>query len=411
MSRPPRNAPIETREARRRLPEHHEPYWRQIHVGLSLGYYKGGRAGVWFLRLRKKARRYQKSRLGLADDQEKADGSRVLTFEQAQRLALELAENPEQRPAHRLSAAYSVADAVADYLEWFEAHRKSLYSTRVAFEKHILPSLGDRAVGELTTRELGRWHRALAKTESEDPERQRGRKATANRVLTMLRASLNRAWREGYADSNDAWRRVQPFRDVEAARVKYLNQDEARRLLNAADADFRPLVHAALLTGCRYGELTALQCGDYDPDAGTVQVRHSKAGKSRHVPLTDEGSRFFEDLTAGRAGAETMLRRRDREPWGTSHQKRRMREACARAGIEPVVSFHVMRHTYGSLLALQGVPLKVIAEAMGHADTRMTERHYAHLQDSYVAEQIRANLPTFGKASERKVTPIRGSRG
>jgi len=38
----------------------------------------------------------------------------------------------------------------------------------------------------------------------------------------------------------------------------------------------------------------------------------------------------------------------------------------------------------------------VIAAQLGHADTRMTERHYAHLAPSYVADTIRAALPGFG---------------
>ena len=42
------------------------------------------------------------------------------------------------------------------------------------------------------------------------------------------------------------------------------------------------------------------------------------------------------------------------------------------------------------------VPLQVIAAALGHADTRITERYCAHLLPSYVADQIRANLPRLG---------------
>jgi integrase len=62
----------------------------------------------------------------------------------------------------------------------------------------------------------------------------------------------------------------------------------------------------------------------------------------------------------------------------------------------PPIPFKALRTTYGSLLALQGVPLQVVASALGHADTRITEKHYAHLVSNYVADTIRANLPTFG---------------
>jgi integrase len=55
-----------------------------------------------------------------------------------------------------------------------------------------------------------------------------------------------------------------------------------------------------------------------------------------------------------------------------------------------------LRHTYASALAAQGVPMGVIAAQLGHSDTRMTEKHYAHLAPSYVADTIRASLPNMG---------------
>ena len=54
-----------------------------------------------------------------------------------------------------------------------------------------------------------------------------------------------------------------------------------------------------------------------------------------------------------------------------------MRHACERAEIEPAITFHILRHTYASRLAMRGVPLNVIAKQLGHSDTRMTEKHYA----------------------------------
>ena len=72
----------------------------------------------------------------------------------------------------------------------------------------------------------------------------------------------------------------------------------------------------------------------------------------------------------------------------------------------PAISFHVLRHTYGSLLAMQGVPMRVIADQLGHADTRMTEKHYAHLSPSYVADTIRAHFPKLGIVGWSKVSRI-----
>jgi integrase len=123
--------------------------------------------------------------------------------------------------------------------------------------------------------------------------------------------------------------------------------------------------------------------------------------------LTDEAKAAFEGWTADRTAADLVFLRADGEAWGTSHQKRPLEEASARAGITPAVNFHILRHTHGSHLAMNGVPMGVIAAQLGHADTRMTAKHYAHLAPSYVAQTIRANFPRFDIATESRVVPIR----
>jgi integrase len=127
----------------------------------------------------------------------------------------------------------------------------------------------------------------------------RYRNATANRILTVAKAALNHAWKAGHVASDDAWRRVRPFKAAETARVHYLNEAECVRLVNACEPTFRDLVRAALLTGCRYAELASLHAADFNPDAGVITVRTSKAGRPRHVVLTDEGQLARREAPAG----------------------------------------------------------------------------------------------------------------
>jgi Phage integrase family/Transposase, Mutator family len=87
--------------------------------------------------------------------------------------------------------------------------------------------------------------------------------------------------------------------------------------------------------------------------------------------------------------------------WGKSNQTRPMAEACARAKIEPPANFHALRHTYASHAVMAGAPLLVVAKNLGHADTRMVEKHYGHLSQSYIADAIRAAAPRFGTAANR----------
>ena len=56
------------------------------------------------------------------------------------------------------------------------------------------------------------------------------------------------------------------------------------------------------------------------------------------------------------------------------------------------------------------MPLVVVAKNLGHADTRMCERHYAHLAPSYVAETIRSQAPKLGIVEPGKVTQLKASR-
>jgi integrase len=248
-----------------------------------------------------------------------------------------------------------------------------------------------------------RRHRAAPK----DADGRRRRKAAANRVFNVLQAALNFAWREGKAPSDEAWRKIERFKAVDAPLLRYLTEAECVRLVNACPADFRQLVRAALLTGCRYSELTALHCADFNPDAGTLLVRASKSGQSRHVVLTEEAQRFFADATAGRGGDALMFVRAKGHPWQPSDKQRPLAQACKAAKIAPAVGFHVLRHTHGSTLAMRGVPLPVIAKQLGHADTRMTEKHYAHLSPNYVADTIRANFPTLGIVEKSKVAALK----
>jgi integrase len=198
--------------------------------------------------------------------------------------------------------------------------------------------------------------------------------------------------------------------------IRFLTTEEALRLVNASDQEFRPLVRAALFSGCRYGELCALKVADFDLENSTLAIRYSKGGRPRHVYLTEEGAQFFEEVTVGRGREELLFLHADGEPWRASNQHRPMRAVCLNANIEPPVSFHILRHSYASLLTKAGVPLQVVASALGHADARMTEKHYAHLAPSHVAQLIRDNLPSLSgpslsgaaAAKARKVRRLRG---
>jgi integrase len=422
MARSIRDTKLDSRAARERLNARGKPYFRTLDPGLHLGYRKlKGAPGRWVVRYYIGEQSYELETIATADDFSAPNGVDVLDFRQAQEEARKR-RDARVRTAAGLGA-FTVADAVAHYIEALAAKGRKTWDTQFRANRMILPDLGAMPVAELTTDTIRKWVTKLASTPprrrtakgaaqcyrvtADDEDALRRRRSTANRLLAILRAALTHAWREGRVPSDHAWRRVKLFENVASARVRYLTVAEGKRLINACgDTDFRNLVRAALETGCRYGELARLKVGDFNPDSGTVTILKSKTGKARHVVLTDEGAAFFAGLCAGRAGSEVMLRRPSGEPWSPSNQTVRLNEACRRAGISPPINFHALRHTYASLAVMGGAPLHVVGKNLGHADTRMVEKHYGHMADSYVADTIRAAAPRFGFRVDRKVATL-----
>jgi integrase len=416
-----REARLGSPAARAKLKRGRQAHWvtldRRSHLGWQRG--DGKRAGRWLLRTRRDGR-YTVAFVAPADDDDKADGTSVLSFHQARARAAELADLPE-----RSAVGLTVAQAASEYLDYLRSRGKDARDAKYAFDAHVLPQLGRVEVADLTASRLRRWLADMAakparrrtgagdaqrfKPEPADEEAVRRRRSAANRVLGVVRACLNHAFREGNAPSDAAWKRVEKFGDVEAARLRYLSLDEATRLANACNPDFRPLLQAGLLTGARYGELCRLEVRDFDLNAGAIHVRKSKSHKSRFVSLNDEAVALFAQICAGRAAGERMFLMSSGRPWGKSDQRRPMEEACERARVERI-TFHGLRHSFISHAVMRGVPLAVVAETVGHRDLRMLSKFYAHLAPSHVRDAIKANAPRFGFDLGSNVASLRSRR-
>jgi len=417
MARTVRDKKLETRTARRGLKAQREPHWKSIDMGFHLGYrrHKDG-GGTWIARARLEDKKYQFSQLGKADDIQDPDDVAIFSFSQAQEKARAWYELAKRQELGIGSAKMTVNNALDDYLEYLHSHGKSAERAKYSIDAYIRPTFGKTLVSKLHSQQISNWHKKLTKekprqrskkgeislkTKSEtEADYQRKRKSSANRILTILKAALNRAYAEGKVASDDAWRRVKPFRNVENAKIRFLSIAESGRLVNACDLDFRKLVKAGLFTGCRYGELINLRVHDFNQDSGTLFIAKSKSGKPRHITLEAQGHRFLAKQIIGKSSDELMFTREDGEQWKKSHQTRRMKNACSRAQISPPASFHILRHTHASQLVQRGTPLPVIAAQLGHADTRICEKHYAHLTPGYIADTIRANFPDFGIPEE-----------
>ena len=420
MARTVKDVRLDSRAARERLTPRKKPYYRVIETGKAIGYYRGARGGSWLGRTMVDGR-YVEKKLGLADDVRDANEIDVLSFSAAQAAARAWFDQLARETPGARAGPYRLADACDDYLADYIARGGKDVATATGRLNRIKLALGELDVAKLNAQQIKAWHREIATSgaltrsiaiddstgkrrvkalDVADDDLMRRRRATANRMLTVLKAALNYAFQlpqSGMASrGKGAWEAVPPLKGADAPKIRYLTDDESVRLINAAPADFRDLLSAALVTGCRYGELCALRARALDATANALRIETSKSGASRSVALTDEGVALFARLAKGKSANDRLLVREDGTPWLASHQLRRMKAVCAAAKIEPAISFHILRHTYGSRLAMRGAPMPVIAAQLGHTGTRMTERHYAHLGPSYVSTVVRELLGTIG---------------
>jgi integrase len=137
-------------------------------------------------------------------------------------------------------------------------------------------------------------------------------------------------------------RTMKPFRDVDGARIRYLEIAEVQRFINGCEPEFRSLARGALETGARYGELGRLEIADFNSNSGTIAIRKSKSGKSRHIVLTEDGVAFFMAHCVGRARSERMFthtsknpsKHGEKLPWKKSEQNDPMKLANEHAKLD-----------------------------------------------------------------------------
>ncbi len=411
-----------------------------IEKGLALGYRKSSAGGAWIVRrYDPTTRKNKESRLANADDNREADGVEVLTFSQAQRKVMADAKHQAESTSGK---HFTIADAVREYVSWALDNTKAGEDTKAKLRAYVLESpLAEKRLGELKPSDLDEWlnwalkrprsrkaktvptpvprvfkkHRPpkQEKSKPEPPalspdERRRRRRATINRVITPLKAALNHALsrHKHIVDSDAAWAKLKKFKRVDSARLRWLTEAEAIRLLNASEPSFRKFAQGALMSGCGPGELARAEARDFDPHSKTILLT-DKTRPPRRVPLTEDGVALFESFIAGLGSHELIFKRPDGEPWTKAEWVRAINAACAAGSISPPATYYTLRHTYASHLVQRGTPLMFVANALGHKDTRMVEKHYGHLAPSHIADAIRANLPSFGIEAKSNVTTLK----
>lgn len=297
------------------------------------------------------------------------------------------------RPARAVRATFAeVADEwlrdQEDRVRVGDLQRRTLETYELGLRCHALPELGARQLRAITPDDLVAWHRR---------RQAEGYALGSIRAWwSPLRLVLGHAVRRGVIDSSPADKllaRERPKPGI--SRQRFLTRVEMQQLLVAARAPYRLAIATGLFAGLRVSESLGLVWRDIDTSGENVRVRFqmSRDGE-RQRPKTAAASR---DVILMPQLARELEKHRAASPFAADEDlifassngrtighrnltARGLERACDRAALTGV-TFHVLRHTFASLLIAQGHDPVFVSRQLGHANPAITLRVYAHLFD------------------------------
>jgi integrase len=371
--------------------------------------------GSYYGRWRTPDGRYVNPRLGKVRERGEQDG---LSRRAAERVLRRLLDVVSVRPAPtREERPRTVDDAADTFRERLviEGARLSYRQNCESMQRvHISPGLGRRRVDAVKTEDIERLARALL-AKGLAPK-------TVRNTMTFLHSVFALAVRKGWAtDASPDLQFLTP-RELDAVIAVIPDVVVDRDSLGPV---LRLVILAAGTTGVRQSELLGMRWRDIDAVAQRVRIRNawvrgenSGEGKSdlstsRLVPMTDRlalelrkwrlRTVFGDDdeLVFGHPELGTPLDR--------TKVTRRFKKACREAGVR-VIRFHDLRHTFATTLAAAGVPLRTIAEYLGHADLKTLRALRAVGRGGRAPQRgLRRYSATSGTAPSRPIA-LRGAK-
>ncbi len=231
--------------------------------------------------------------------------------------------------------------------------------------------------------------------------------ATINRELAYIRRVLNVALADQLIDTNPV-KGVKFFRENNA-RVRYLSDDEQTRLRKALGEEHWPKLAVALHTGFRRSNVFRLRWEHVDFQNGTIRAHQPKGGRDYFVPMNDVLRAVLSALPSRLRSKYVFPSEADDTPLDAQNFFNRVFVKALDAAKIADFTWHDLRHTFASRLAMAGVDLRTIQELMGHATLTMTLR-YAHLSPAHKLDAVRRLESAADAPATDEITHATGTR-
>lgn len=389
-----------------------------IAKGIRLAYRRNQSAGSWTVL----AGGWTKP-LGAADDHEPANGTTVLSFDQAVATARQLARGTDAGDVEG-GRPVTVAEAVAGYARELKATgRRVGNATRVAY--HLTAALGSKPVGLLTPRD-SRGFRDLLRAKGLTI-------STVLRTMKVFAAALSFAAKDDKRVTNKSTWKVEALQDSTVARgpLWILTEPQAARVVQAAYTTggerFGLYVEVLATFGCRPAQARRIVVGDLEPEHDRLQMPSSLKGKGRlridHEPLpVPHGLALrLAAEAAGRDANEPLLRDDDGGRYSDARPTPDRWQAAAAAAKLPTkpktatkreqrqrVGAYSLRHTSIARNLLRGPPAALVARMHDTSEVEIRRHYGRYITHTDSAQDImRAALPSFDAPLPATVVPLR----
>ena len=355
--------------------------------------------------------------------------SEKLTTEQARAKADELLREirldgidpmGQKKAAKAAKSVNDLLDLYLDSARFAEKAESTQYTDRGRIKRHLRPTLGELKIEQVTP---DRVRRAFAdirdgktsvteKTKARGKANVRGGEGAARMAIRVMRAIFNWAIKEGLAASNPA-EKIEIGSDRTRDSIletpeqyeqlfRALDRLELERRIPDAAAD---AIRVLAFSGARRNEIAGLRWEHVDVDTGVIRLppRSHKAGhrtgKHREIVLNasgrdiiaarqDNGSEFV--FPSDRGGAHVTL---SAKLWGTIRKE---------AGLPAGISNHSLRHSLGTLMAMQGAQAAEIMSTLGHSQLSTAQRYIHATWDgrAALAEKYTAGIAAAAAKSK-----------
>ena len=224
---------------------------------------------------------------------------------------------------------------------------------------------------------------------------------TVNRYQAWLRHVLNVAVRDGKLPSNAA-AKVKFFKEPKG-KTRFLSPEEEKKLLEALGPVYGPWARLAILTGMRQDEQFGLRWKDVDLERGLLSLPTTKAGDCQAVHLNEEARAILRGLDSWERSVWVFPSKNPATYMNAvNFYVRIWSPAVNKAGIE-WITWHGLRHTFASRLAMNGQNEGTIAALLRHSTTALVKR-YAHLSGGHLRAAVEG-VANFGKAAPAETKP------